>query len=109
MKTKVAGANTQAEELIPPNAKDGSGIGVNYADAIIKSLNTTLEDGRKVSCKRQGLKLTLSVGDAKGEGLMRLFGNGPDVKDILAGALADAAKAAGGTLTVEEDGIYVDF
>ena len=50
---------------------DRSGIGVHYVDAFIKPMNATLADGTEVKCKRRGLKITLSVGDRKGEGLMR--------------------------------------
>ena len=90
MKLQVAEVNTEAEELIPPNKKDSSGIGINYADAYIKVMNGSLEDGRTVACKRKGLKIMLTLGDAKGEALMRRD-NGPDVKNILSKTLEEAA------------------
>ena len=39
---------------------DGSGVGVNYADADREALKQTLPDGRKLLLKRRGLKLTLA-------------------------------------------------
>ncbi len=83
MKVLVAKENQEAEGLIPPSQPDGSGIGVNYADAYIKVLNAELEDGRKITCKRKGLKITLTVDEASGEALMRRVDDGPDVKNIL--------------------------
>ena len=108
MKVEIGPENKDAEELLPPNKKDGSGIGINYADKYIKVFKKELEDGRKVACKRRGLKLTLTVGDQKGEGLMRRLDHGPDAKIILRKALEDAAKAAGATLSVEDGVIYLD-
>jgi hypothetical protein len=49
---------------LPPTKLDGSGIGINYADAYLKPLKLTLPDGRKVACKRRGLKLTFTIGDS---------------------------------------------
>ena len=109
MKHKITDVDNDAEKLIPPNKPDGSGIVVNYADAYIKPMNTTLEDGTKVAIKRRGLKLTLAIGDKKGEGLMRLLDNGPDVKNILQEALKAAAGEAGATFSEEDGGIYLDI
>ena len=55
-----------AETHLPPGKLDGSGIGINYADAYLKPLKVTLPDGRKVACKRRGLKLTFTVGERTG-------------------------------------------
>lgn len=106
MKLKINDENADAEALIPPNQPDNSGIGVNYADAYLKTLNVELEDGRKVVCKRKGLRINLSVGDAKGEALMRKRENGPDVKSILRCALNEASTAAGLGFSVEEGVMY---
>ena len=91
MKIHIASENKEAEKLIPPSEPDGSGIGVNYTDAYIKPLNVELEDGRKVTCKRKGLKITLAIGEATGEAIMRRIEHGPDVKHILRRALEAAA------------------
>lgn len=108
MKLKINSENVEADKLIPPAQPDGSGIGVNYADAYIKSLNVTLENGVKVSCKRKGLKIMLAIGDKKGEALMRKREHGPDVKIILRHALEEASHAAGGAFTVENGIVYLD-
>ena len=71
-------------------------------------MNVELEDGRKVTCKRKGLKITLTVGDQQGEAIMRRIENGPDPKNILQCALTEAAQAAGATLSVEENTIFLD-
>jgi hypothetical protein len=84
-------------------------VGVNYADAYLKALKTTLEDGRKVLCKRRGLKLTLTVGEHKGEALLRRLDHGPDAKEILRHALEAAAAGAGARLTVEDGVIYLEL
>ncbi|MEM7231571.1 MAG: hypothetical protein AAF517_05335 [Planctomycetota bacterium] len=107
MKHRIADVNTEAEDLLPPKAPDGSGIGVNYTDAFLKSLSVELEDGRKVSCKRKGLKLLFAIGDAKGEALMRRLEHGPDAPTILHKALEAAASAAGVAYVVEDGVIYL--
>ena len=108
MRTKsvLAPENQDAEKLLPEVKDDGSGIGINYADAYIKPFKKILEDGRKVSCKRRGLELTLKLGDQIGKGLMRRLANGPDVKTILREALDAAAKDAGVVFAVE-DGVLI--
>ncbi len=108
MKLRITEENTAAEDLIPPAALDGSGIGVNHADAYIKAMNVELEDGRKVTCKRKGLKILLTVGDRKGEALMRRIEHGPDVKNILRQALEAAAAEAGTTFSVEDGVIFLE-
>ncbi|HSF15297.1 MAG TPA: hypothetical protein VLK65_07075 [Vicinamibacteria bacterium] len=90
------------DKLLPEAKDDGSGIGINYADAYIKIFKTTLEDGRKVLCKRRGLKLTLTVGERTGEGLMRRLEHGPDVKNILCEALKEAARNAGAEFETDD-------
>ena len=99
---EIGAVNPKAEGLLPPARPDGSGVGVNYVDAYLKPFKRTLEDGRKVTCTRRGLKLTLAVGPRKGEGLLRRLEHGPDPRDMLRRALEEAAEQAG--VAFEEDG-----
>jgi hypothetical protein len=103
---RIAEENAAAESLLPPAQPDNSRIGVNYAEAYLKPFNTDLPDGRKVTCKRKGLKITLTVGDRTGEGLMRRLEHGPDPRAILRRALEDAAAAAGERLVVENGAVH---
>lgn len=98
-----------AEQHLGSNLKDGSGIGVNYADAYLKPFKLTLEDGRRLLCKRRGLKLTLTIGDRTGEGLMRRLEHGPDERRILREALKEAATAAGATITFEPGAVLLEL
>lgn len=108
MKLQITEENPDAEQFIPPNAPDNSGIGVNYADAYIKPINTETTDGLQISCKRKGLKIMLSIGDNSGEAIMRRVDHGPDVRNILRKALESAAMDAGSKFTVEEGVICVE-
>jgi hypothetical protein len=108
MSVKICDEDTAAEEKLPPEFTDNSGIGAHYVDAYVKPMNVTLEDGRKVSCKRRGLKLTLTVGDKTGTGLMRRLEVSPDPKVMLQAALAEAAKAAEVKLVVADGAIQLD-
>lgn len=107
MKAKVCDVNTAAQEKLPRNADDKSGIGIHYVDAYIKPINTKLEDGTSVRCKRRGLKIMLTVGTKKGDGLMRRLEVSPDPVVMLDAALREAAKAAGVELAVEDGAIFV--
>ncbi|HYB60002.1 MAG TPA: hypothetical protein VEH50_00850 [Methylomirabilota bacterium] len=107
MKVKICNVNAAAKEKLPPGMDDKSGIGVHYVDAYLRPMNTKLEDGTPVKCKRRGLKITLSAGGKKGEGLMRRIDVGPDPVVMLDAALQEAAKAAGIALTVEDGAIYI--
>ena len=107
MKVKLCDVNPDAESKLPPKAEDKSGIGVHYIDAYIKPMNTKLEDGTAVRCKRRGLKITLSAGTKKGEGLMRRLDVSPDPIVMLGAALQEAAKTAGVELAVEDGGIFL--
>lgn len=109
MKVHIAAENTDAEKLIPPAAPDGSGIGVNYVDAYIKPLNVELEDGTKITCKRKGLKIMLSIGAQTGEAIMRRIEHGPDVKTILRQALDAAAREAAAEFSVEDGGLWFEM
>jgi hypothetical protein len=97
----------QAEPFLPEKKADGSGVGINYADALLKPVKLTLEDGRKVTVKRRGLKLTLTVGDRSGEGLLRRLQHGPDVKVMVREALREAARNAGAEIELEDGSAYL--
>ena len=87
--------------------EDKSGVGVHYMDAFIKPMNVKLDDGTAVKCKRRGLKVTLTVGAKKGEGLMRRLEISKDPVVMLEAALKEAAKNAGLELTFEDGAIYL--
>ncbi len=107
VKVKLCDVNADAENKLPAKTEDKSGIGVHYIDAYIKPMNTKLEDGTAVRCKRRGLKITLSAGTKKGEGLMRRLDVSPDPVVMLRAALEEAAKSAGVDLTVEDGAIFL--
>jgi hypothetical protein len=107
MKIKICDVNTAARDKLPAQTLDKSGIGVHYVDAYLKPMNVQLEDGTLVRCKRRGLKITLTVGDRKGEGLMRRLTIGPDPVVMLDAALQEAAEVAGIGLSVEDGAIFV--
>jgi hypothetical protein len=71
-------------------------------------MNTKLEDGTLVKCKRRGLKIMLSIGTQKGEGLMRRLEISSDPIVMLNAALQEAAKGAGVQITVEDGAILLD-
>lgn len=104
---KVCDVNPEASGKLAPEINDKSGIGVHYIDAFIKPMNTKLEDGTRVSCKRKGLKITLRVGAKKGEGLMRRLDVSPDPVVMLRAALQEAAREAEIDLTMTDGEILV--
>ena len=105
---KLCDVNQSAKEKLPPTFSEKSGIGSHYTDAYIKPMNTKLPDGTRVSCKRKGLKITLTVGTKKGEGLMRRLDVSRDAVVMLQAALQEAAKGAGVALQVTDSEILVD-
>jgi hypothetical protein len=107
MKVKLCDVNAAALEKLPERTDDKSGIGVHYVDAYLKPMNAKLEDGTIVKCKRRGLKITLSAGARKGEGLMRRLAVSRDPVVMLDAALQEAATAAGIALIVENGSIYL--
>ncbi|HKE29842.1 MAG TPA: hypothetical protein VKB88_46150 [Bryobacteraceae bacterium] len=107
MKTKLCDLNPAVKEKLPEFTDDKSGIGVHYIDAYIKPMNAKLPDGTSVRCKRRGLKVTLSAGAKKGDGLMRRLDVSRDPVTMLDRALQEAAKNAGIELTVEDGAVYV--
>lgn len=99
----------QAEQHLPEIKFDGSGIGINYADQILKPFKLTLPDGRKLLGKRRGLKITITIGDNVGEAIMRRIENGPDVKNIFRKALEEAARNAGANIVFEPNQIHLEL
>ena len=108
MRQKLTDLNTDAEKLLPPNEPDGSGVGVNFADAFIKPMNTTLEDGTDVKCKRRGLRISMQIGESIGQALMSFHNDGPEPKVILERALVSAAAEAGSQLEIADGAIYLE-
>lgn len=108
MRVKLPLDEAQAEPFLPENKADGSGVGINYADALLKPVKLTLEDGRKLGLKRRGLKLTLTLGDKAGEGLLRRLQHGPEVKVMVREAIREAARNAGAEISFEGGGAYLD-
>jgi hypothetical protein len=104
---KLCDINAAAVEKLPPKFAEKSGIGSHYVDAFVKPMNVTLADGTRVACKRRGLKITLTVGTKKGDGLMRRLAVGKDPVVMLRAALAEAAKAAGVELQITDKDILV--
>ncbi len=97
MRVELGPIPPEAERWLPENEPDASGLGINYADAVLKLFKTTLDDGRKILAKRRGLKVTITIGEREGEALLRRVEHGPDVRDILSAALTEAAANAGAT------------
>jgi hypothetical protein len=104
---KLCEIDQAAVQKLPPQAPDKSGIGVHYTDAFIKPMNVKLDDGTRVACKRKGLKITLTVGTRKGEGLMRRLDVSADPVVMLKAALEEAAKAAGVELQITDTEILI--
>lgn len=108
MKVKLPLDEAQAAPLLPENRADGSGVGVNYADALLKPVRLTLDDGRKVAFKRRGLKITMTLGEQTGEALLRRVDHGPDAKTIVREAIREAARNAGAEITFEGGGAFLE-
>ena len=109
MKTKLCDLNPTAKEKLPPTTDDKSGIGVHYIDAYIKPMNAKLPDGTFIKCKRRGLKVTITAGAKKGDGIMRRLQVSRDPVVMLDAALQEAAKNAGIQLSIEDGAVYVDL
>ena len=107
MKIKLCDVNPAALEKLPHLTDDKSGLGVHYVDAYLKPMNAQLPDGTFVKCKRRGLKIVLSAGTKKGEGLMRRLAVGPNPVVMLDTALQEAARSAGVELSVEDGAIFI--
>ena len=63
----------------------------------------------RLACKRRGLKITVSVGDRKGEAILRRIENGPDVRAILHAALTEAFAQAGAKREHGDGNIRVEY
>ena len=109
MKQKLCDVNPAAVDKLPVKTGDKSGVGVHYVDAFVKPMNATLPDGTSVKCKRRGLKLTLTLGTKKGEGIMRRLEVSPDPVVMLDAALQEAARNVGVGLSVEDGTVYIDL
>jgi hypothetical protein len=107
MKTKLCDVNAAALEQLPKFTDDKSGVGVHYVDAYIKPMNTKLPDGTPVKCKRKGVRISISAGGKKGDGLLRRLDVSRDPVAMLDAALQEAARAAGIELAVEDGAIFV--
>jgi len=107
MKHRLCAIASDAASKRPEHTDDKSGVGVHYVDAFLKPMNATLPDGTAVKARRRGIKITLQVGAAKGEGLLRRVAHGPDPVAMLDAALAEAAKGAGVELDVEDGELFV--
>jgi hypothetical protein len=107
MKTKLCDINPAAVEKLPGKVDDKSGVGVHYMDAFLKPFSVKLPDGTAVKAKRRGLKVTLTVGTKKGEGLMRRLEVSKDPVVMLDAALKEAAKNAGVELSIEDGAVYI--
>ena len=108
MRVTVPVDEAVVDAFLPSAKPDGSGIGVNYADQVLKLLRQTLPDGRKLSAKRRGLRITVVIGDRTGEAIMRRLEHGPEVRTIFERALVSAAKDAGAELTREPGAVHLD-
>jgi len=109
MKQRLCEVNAAAVTKLPQQTDDKSGIGVHYVDAYIKPMNVKLEDGTPVKCKRRGLKIALSVGTKKGEGLMRRLDVSSDPIVMLDAALQEAARGAGIELSIEDGAVFIGY
>lgn len=109
MKQRLCEVNGAAVTKLPQHTDDRSGIGVHYVDAYLKPMNAKLEDGTPVKCKRRGLKIALSVGTKKGEGLMRRLAVSSDPVLMLDAALQEAAKGAGVELSIEDGAVIIGY
>jgi hypothetical protein len=107
MNIKLCDLDPAATEKLSASSPDKSGIGVHYVDAFVKPMNGALEDGTKFKCKRRGLKVTLTVGTKRGDGLMRRLDISSDPVVMLDAALQEAAQAAGVELRVEDGAMYI--
>jgi hypothetical protein len=109
MKHRLCEINAAAVTKLPQHTDDKSGIGVHYVDAYLKPMNAKLADGTAVKCKRKGVKIALSIGTKKGEGLMRRLAVSADPVVMLDAALQEAARAAGVELSVEDGAVFVSY
>ena len=108
-KVKLCDLNPAATDKLPEKIADKSGIGVHYMDAYLKPFNTKLPDETAVKAKRRGLKVTLTAGTKKGEGLMRRLEVSKDPVVMLQAALKEAAKNAGVELEIDSGSVFISL
>jgi hypothetical protein len=108
MRVQIGSEPPEAAAALAASEPDASDVGVNYADAYLKMFRRTLEDGRKMACKRRGLKITLTLGERQGAALLRRIEHGPEPRDILHQALLEAAREAGCELAVDDGILYLE-
>jgi hypothetical protein len=109
MRRPIAVLDPGVREHLPPARPDGSGVGVNYVDAYLRTIKAVLDDGRKVTGRRRGLEVCLQVGEHRGRALLRRLEHGPDPVAILAAALQEAAGELGGALHEEEGRLILEL
>lgn len=106
-KIKIATIPEEIDLALPKSRSDGSRVGVNYADAFGRQLNTTLPDGRSLSYKRRGLQLTLTLGDQSASALMDRLAGREDPVTILNQTLEKIARQLGYAYSCEERTVYL--
>jgi hypothetical protein len=94
-KIKIATIPEEVDLALPKNRPDSSRIGVNYADAFGRQLNTTLPDGRSLNYKRRGLQLTLILADRNASAIMDRLAGKDDPITILNLTLQKIARELG--------------
>jgi hypothetical protein len=109
MRVTIPTDDALLETYMPSARPDGSGIGVNYADQVLKLLKQTLPDGRKIAARRRGLKVSVTIGESSGHSIMRRIEHGPDTRVIFECALVEAAREAGAGLIREPGVIHLDL
>ena len=109
MKVTIPVDEAAVGAYLPPVKPDGSDVGVNYADQLLKLLKQTLPDGRKLGAKRRGLKVTVTIGDRSGEALLRRIEHGPDPRQIVEQAVAGATREAGAELLREPRAMHLEI
>ena len=109
MRVTIPADEALLDAWLPSAKPDGSGVGVNYADQVLKLMKQTLPDGRKLLAKRRGLKVSVTIGERTGHVIMRRIEHGPDTCVIFERALVEAAREAGAVLVREPGAIHLDL
>ena len=108
MRVTIPVDEAAVDAYLPSAKPDGSGVGVNYADQVLKLLKQTLEDGRKLTARRRGLKVSVTLGERSGHAIMRRIDDGPDTRVIFERALAAALREVGATFSREPGAIHIE-
>jgi hypothetical protein len=108
MRVTIAADESLLDAYLPSVKPDGSGVGVNYADQVLKLLKLTLPDGRKFVARRRGLKVSVTIGESSGHAIMRRIEHGPETRVIFERALVEAAREAGAGLIREPGAVHLD-